>query len=225
MNPTQPRVVVADDAVILREGITALLRSGGCEVVGTAGDISELEQVLEHAGALDAIVLDIRMPPTHTDEGIVYLERLRAAGDRTGVLLLSMYASPSLAFRAMSAGPGTGYLLKEGIADPQALADAVRSVAAGGTVVAPEVVAQLVAPAGDRLEGLTPREHEVLTLMTEGKSNHGIAAVLTLSPKTVETHVGAILTKLGLEDNRDEHRRVLAVLTALRAGLIDRHTP
>ncbi len=225
MSHAQPRVVVADDAVILREGITQLLRSGGCEVVGTAGDIAELEQVLERAGSLDAVVLDIRMPPTHTDEGVAYLERLRAAGVRTGVLLLSMYASPSLAFRAMSAGPGTGYLLKDGIADRQVLADAVRAVAAGGTVVAPEVVAQLVAPASDRLDGLTPRERDVLTLMTEGKSNHGIAAILTLSPKTVETHVGAILAKLGLEGNRDEHRRVLAVLAALRAGFIDRRAP
>ena len=225
MSPAQPRVVVADDAVILREGITQLLTSGGCEVVGTAGDLEELDQVIESAGPLDALVLDIRMPPTHTDEGVAYLERLRAAGARTGVLLLSMYASPSLAFRAMSAGPGTGYLLKDGIADQQALADAVRSVAAGGTVVAPEVVAQLVAPAGMRLDGLTPREHDVLTLMAEGKSNHGIAAILGLSPKTVETHVGAIMSKLGLDDNRDEHRRVLAVLAALRAGVIGRRAP
>ena len=156
------------------------------------------------------------MPPTHTDEGIVALETLRANGSTVGVLLLSMYATPAYAIRAMSAGGGTGYLLKDRVAEPERLVQAVRTVASGGSVVDSEVVAQLVAQKGNpSVEVLTPRERDVLTLMAEGKSNSGIASALFLSLKTVETHIGNIMSKLGIDESPTDHRRVLAVLRLL----------
>jgi DNA-binding NarL/FixJ family response regulator len=216
----RPRVLVVDDAVLLREGVRQLLVAGGCDVVGTARDVEGLDAALREHTDIDAVVLDIRMPPDHADEGLQALEQLRAEGNPIGVLLLSMYASPTLAVRALSAGGATGYLLKERITDGQALVAAVRTIVSGGTVVDPDVVALLLDSKGrPRLvDALTAREREVLQLMAEGRSNLGIATVLQLSVKTVETHVEHILDKLGIEPSPEEHRRVLAVLELLRAG-------
>ncbi|KQQ94094.1 LuxR family transcriptional regulator [Leifsonia sp. Leaf325] len=212
---TPTRVAIADDAMLLRTGISTVLTAGGCEIVASVGTAAELLRVVqEHP--VDAVVLDIRMPPTHTDEGIVALETLRANGSKVGVLLLSMYATPAYAIRAMSAGGGTGYLLKDRVAEPERLVQAVRTVASGGSVVDSEVVAQLVAQKGNpSVEVLTPRERDVLSLMAEGKSNSGIATTLFLSLKTVETHIGNIMSKLGIDESPTDHRRVLAVLRLL----------
>ncbi len=220
MSLERPVVVVVDDAVLVREGVRQLLVAGGCDVVAVATDVPELQAALEAHPEADAVVLDIRMPPDHSDEGMRALEELRADGVTTGVLLLSMYASPTLAVRALSAGGATGYLLKDRITDGEALVAAVRTIVSGGTVVDPDVVALLLGSTGrPRLvDALTPREHEVLQLMAEGRSNLGIAEILTLSVKTVETHVEHILDKLGIEPSPGEHRRVLAVLELLRAG-------
>lgn len=220
MSLDHPRVIVADDAVLIREGVRQLLRAGGCEVVGVAGDVESMRGLLAEQPGVDILVLDIRMPPGHRDEGMRALEELRAAGNPIGVLLLSMYASPTLAVRALSAGGATGYLLKERITDGQALVAAVRTVVSGGTVVDPDVVALLLGSTGrSRLvDSLTAREREVLQLMAEGRSNLGIAGSLHLSVKTIETHVEHILDKLGIAPSPAEHRRVLAVLELLRPG-------
>lgn len=208
------RVAVADDAVLLREGVGQILAANGHTIVASVGSADELVPLIEGGLGVDAVVLDIRMPPTHTDEGIVALERLRANGFDGGVLLLSTYAVPSYAVRALGSGNGTGYLLKDRVADPGTLVQAVETVAAGGSVVDPEVVALLVADRGrtDGLDDLTEREREVLTLMAEGRSNSGIASGLLVSLKTVEAHISRILAKLGLEDSPADHRRVLAVI-------------
>ncbi|KQX07858.1 MULTISPECIES: response regulator transcription factor [unclassified Leifsonia] len=212
---TPTRVAIADDAMLLRTGISTVLTAGGCEIVASVGTAAELLMVVQER-PVDAVVLDIRMPPTHTDEGIVALETLRAGGSKVGVLLLSMYATPAYAIRAMSAGGGTGYLLKDRVAEPERLVQAVRTVASGGSVVDSEVVAQLVAQKGNpSVEVLTPRERDVLALMAEGKSNSGIASTLFLSLKTVETHIGNIMSKLGIDESPTDHRRVLAVLRLL----------
>ncbi len=220
MSPQRPRVIIADDAVLVREGVRQLLTAGGCEVVGVAGDVASMRLLLGAHDDVDVLVLDIRMPPGHRDEGMQALEDLRAAGNPIGVLLLSMYASPTLAVRALSAGGATGYLLKERITDGEALVAAVRAVASGGTVVDPDVVGLLLGSTGrPRLvDALTPREQQVLQLMAEGRSNLGIAGLLHLSVKTVETHVEHILDKLRIAPSPEEHRRVLAVLELLRAG-------
>jgi DNA-binding NarL/FixJ family response regulator len=218
MSGDRPRVVLADDAVLVREGVQQVLRAGGCEIVAALDGADGVSDAIA-SDDVDAVVLDIRMPPTHTDEGLVLLEQLRAGGVTTGVLLLSMYASPTLALRALSAGGATGYLLKDRIRDGGILVDAVRTVARGGTVVDPEVVAlMLQASSGaSRLDALSSREREVLGLMAEGRSNVGIAKLLHLAVKTVDSHVEHLLTKLGLEASVDEHRRVQAVLELLRA--------
>ena len=220
MTVDRPCVIVVDDAVLIREGVRQLLPAGGCDVVATASNVDGLFEALAAAPHADALVLDIRMPPDHSDEGMRALERLRAEGSALGILLLSMYASPTLAVRALSAGGATGYLLKERITDGRALVAAVRTVVSGGTVVDPDVVSLLLgSTARSRLvDALTAREREVLQLMGEGRSNLGIAELLHLSVKTVETHVEHILDKLGIEPSPGEHRRVLAVLELLRAG-------
>jgi DNA-binding NarL/FixJ family response regulator len=215
-----PRVLVVGDGLLIREGIRQVLVAGGCEVVAVAGDVAEMSEALARISDVDAVVLDIRMPPSHTDEGLQALEALRASGSTLGVVLLSMYGNPTLAIRATAAGAGTGYLLKDRVTDAGMLVGAVRTVMIGGTVVDPEVVAQLVSPAHPRsdLQRLSDREREVLSLMASGSSNLGIAGRLVLSPKTVESHVAAIMTKLGIEGAPEEHRRVLAVLRLLRAS-------
>ena len=223
MSVDRPQVVVVDDAVLVREGVRQLLVAGGCDVVAEARDAQELRHALATHSDADALVLDIRMPPDHSDEGMRVLEQLRADGSTIGVLLLSMYVSPTLAVRALSAGGATGYLLKERVTTGQALVAAVRTIVSGGTVVDPEVVSLLLSStARPRLVGtLTAREHEVLKLMAEGRSNIGIAEALHVSVKTVETHVDHILDKLGIEPAPGEHRRVLAVLELLRAGHVE----
>ena len=211
------RVAVADDAVLLREGIGQILRAGGMEVVASVDTAEELLRAVAADADVDAIVLDIKMPPTHTDEGLRALERLRAGGSRAGILLLSMYTTASYAIRAMSAGSGTGYLLKDRVADADTLVTAVRTVARGGSVVDPEVVQLLVTARSSEatVESLSSRERDVLRLMAEGKSNVGIASELHLSLRTVESHIGHIMAKLGVEDSAEGHRRVLAVLRFL----------
>ncbi|MEY9952672.1 response regulator transcription factor [Leifsonia sp. EB34] len=213
------RVAVADDAVLLREGIGQILRAGGVEVVVSVDTAEQLLDALAAAGpgAVDAVVLDIKMPPTHTDEGLRALETLRASGSQVGVLLLSMYTTAAYAIRAMSAGSGTGYLLKDRVADADALVNAVRTVAAGGSVVDPEVVQVLVSARSTQaaVESLSSREVDVLRLMAEGLSNAGIAAALHLSLRTVESHIGHIMAKLDIEETTEGHRRVLAVLRFL----------
>ncbi|HEY8281688.1 MAG TPA: response regulator transcription factor, partial [Leifsonia sp.] len=187
--PRTLRVAVADDAVLLREGIGQILRAGGMDVVASVESADGLLEVVARDPLLDAVVLDIRMPPGHTDEGLRALERLRASGSSVGVLLLSMYTTASYAIRALSAGSGTGYLLKDRVADAGTLVNAVRSVAAGGSVVDPEVVQLLVSAraATASLDTLSARERDVIRLMAEGKSNVGIAADLHLSLRTVES--------------------------------------
>ncbi|WP_089908738.1 LuxR C-terminal-related transcriptional regulator [Leifsonia soli] len=210
-------MAVADDAVLLREGIGQILRAGGMEVVASVDTAEELLRAVGSDGDVDAIVLDIKMPPTHTDEGLRALERLRADGSRAGILLLSMYTTASYAIRAMSAGSGTGYLLKDRVADADTLVTAVRTVARGGSVVDPEVVQLLVTARSSEatVEALSSRERDVLRLMAEGRSNVGIATELHLSLRTVESHIGHIMAKLGVEDSAEGHRRVLAVLRFL----------
>ncbi|MFP3466209.1 response regulator transcription factor [Leifsonia sp. SIMBA_070] len=211
------RVAVADDAVLLREGIGQILRAGGMDVVASVESAEDLLSAVEADGGIDAIVLDIKMPPTHTDEGLRALERLRAGGSRAGILLLSMYTTATYAIRAMSAGSGTGYLLKDRVADADTLVTAVRTVARGGSVVDPEVVQLLVNARSSQaaVESLSSRERDVLRLMAEGKSNVGIAGELHLSLRTVESHIGHLMAKLGVEDSAEGHRRVLAVLRFL----------
>jgi DNA-binding NarL/FixJ family response regulator len=214
------RVVLADDSVLLREGVGQLLELAGFEVVGKAGDATELmEQVAQQAP--DVAIVDIRMPPTHTDEGLHAARSIRERHPRVGVLVLSQYVRPSYAFELLSeSAERVGYLLKDRISDVAELTDAVRRVAGGGSVLDPVVVAQLVGRrrhGGDALEDLSDREREVLALMAEGRSNGAIAERLFITERTVEKHVRAIFMKLRLPESPDDHRRVLAVLAYLQA--------
>jgi DNA-binding NarL/FixJ family response regulator len=212
------RVVIADDNLLMREGIASLLRRVDIEVVGEAGDGEALLAVVdEHVP--DAAIVDVRMPPTHTDEGLVAAEEIRRLDPSVGVLVLSHYLESRYAMRLLQQHPeGVGYLLKERISDLAVLTDAVRRVAEGECVIDPTIVARLMARQRDRgpLTQLTEREREVLALMAEGHSNQGICDKLVLSPKTVEAHVSQIFSKLGLRDAPGYHRRVLAVLALLR---------
>jgi serine/threonine-protein kinase len=214
------RVVIAEDVVLLREGIARVLRDGGFDVVGAVGDATALLELIERE-PVDVAIVDIRMPPTHTDEGLVAAEALLAREPSIPVVVLSQAVEPAHAVRLLGDGRGgVGYLLKERVAATDDLLEAVGRVARGGTAVDPAVVAALVGRrlTRDPLDELTPREREVLALMAEGRSNRAIAAELFIGDKTVETHVASILSKLGLEETPDDHRRVLAVLTWLRRG-------
>jgi DNA-binding NarL/FixJ family response regulator len=214
------RVVIAEDVVLLREGIARVLRDGGFDVVGAVGDASALLEIVERE-PVDVAIVDIRMPPTHTDEGLVAAEVLLAREPSIPVVVLSQAVEAAHAVRLLGDGRGgVGYLLKERVAATDDLLEAVGRVARGGTAVDPAVVAALVGRrrARDPLDELTPREREVMALMAEGRSNRAIAAQLFIGDKTVETHVASILSKLGLEETPDDHRRVLAVLTWLRRG-------
>jgi DNA-binding NarL/FixJ family response regulator len=213
------RVVVAEDSVLLREGIVRLLQDAGFDVVGQVGDA---EQLVRRVAAYrpDAAVIDIRMPPTNTDDGLRAALEIRKQVPETGVLILSQYVEATYALELVSdTSGGVGYLLKDRVADVERFVDAVRQVATGGSVLDPEVVASLVGRRrrNDPLAALTPREREVLQLMAEGRSNQGIAERLVITERAVEKHVTAILDKLGRAPTPDDHRRVLAVLTFLRA--------
>jgi DNA-binding NarL/FixJ family response regulator len=213
------RVVVAEDSLLVRQGIVHVLEDAGFTVVGEAGEVEELLELVQTT-APDVAIVDIRMPPTHTDEGIQALAAIRERhGSALGVLVLSHHTEPAFALRLLEEGAaGTGYLLKDSVADVDDLADAVRRVARGGSVVDPAVVAPLVARRAskpDRLGELTEREREVLTLMAEGRSNQAIADRLFVTGKTVEAHIASIFSKLDLLPAPDDHRRVLAVLAFL----------
>jgi DNA-binding NarL/FixJ family response regulator len=214
------RVVVADDVMLTREGITRLLTGAGVDVVGEAGDAASLLRAVRTTQP-DAAVVDIRMPPTHTDEGLVAAQQIRAEHPDTGVLILSQYVEPHYAMRLIDEHPErTGYLLKERVFDVANLIDALRRLADGETVVDPTIVARLFARKrqADPLDTLTVREREVLALVAEGLSNRAIAARLFVTERTVEAHVKQIFLKLGLGTDPDSHRRVLAVLAYLRTG-------
>src|ERR687897_1556747 len=212
------RVVIADDSVLLREGLSRLLEESGFEVAGQAGDAEDL---LRKVGAHhpDVAVVDVRMPPTHTHEGLRAAHRIRAEHPDTAVLVLSQYVEEAYALELLSESTErTGYLLKDRIADIETFTDAVRRVAGGGSALDPEVVALLLGRRRreDPLAALTPREREVLGLMAEGRSNSAMADALVVSERAVEKHVTAIFSKLDLPPAVD-HRRVLAVLAFLRS--------
>jgi DNA-binding NarL/FixJ family response regulator len=212
------RVVIADDDVLLREGLGSLLERSGVEVVGQAGDAAELLHLVQtlHPGL---VVIDIRMPPTNTVEGLDAARAIRRDHPGTAVLVLSAYAEVEHAMELLAEGGGVGYLLKSRVSDVAEFVETVHRVARGGSVVDPGLVQELVSARRrhDPLERLSEREREVLALMAEGRSNAGIARRLWVTEGTVEKHVGAILTKLDLLDSSEDHRRVLAVLTFLEA--------
>ena len=212
------RVVLADDSVLLREGIARLLEEAGFEVVGQADTADQLLLKVRSYSPEVAIV-DIRMPPTHTDEGLVAAREIRATYPGTGVLVLSQYVEPEYALDLLAdSAEGVGYLLKDRVADVAEFAAAVRRVGEGGSALDPTVVSQLVGRrrADDPIESLTPREREVLGLMAEGRSNQAISQRLVVTERAVEKHVTSIFTKLRLPADAADHRRVLAVLAYLR---------
>jgi DNA-binding NarL/FixJ family response regulator len=213
------RVLVAEDSVLLREGLVRLLEEGGCEVVAQAGDAPDLLRKAR-AHKPDIAIIDVRMPPDNTDDGLRAALTIRAEQPHTGVLVLSQYIEEHYAVELIGDAPeGVGYLLKGRISDVGVLLDAVHRIAARGSVIDPQVVSQLLRRhrQEDPLEELTEREREVLELMAEGRSNHAIAARLVITERAVEKHVTSIFSKLGLPPAEDDHRRVLAVLTFLRA--------
>jgi DNA-binding NarL/FixJ family response regulator len=215
--PGSLRVVIAEDAALFRAGLARLLADRGHQVVAAVADAGALiAAVAEHDP--DVAVADIRMPPTHTDEGLRGAIELRRDHPRTGVLMLSQYIETTYAARLLGDGAaGVGYLLKDRVADVAEFADALTRVAGGGTALDPEVVSQLVRASrhADGLATLTPRERDVLALMAEGRSNAGIAAALVVSAGVVEKHVASIFGKLGLPPSEADNRRVLAVLRYL----------
>jgi DNA-binding NarL/FixJ family response regulator len=213
------RAVVADDDVLLREGLASLLNGRGFEVVGRAGTGPEAVE-LTLATEPDMVILDIRMPPTHTTEGLDVARKIRAELPAVGIVLLSAYAEVDHATELLSSGRGVGYLLKSRVTQVDEFFDGLERVARGGWVVDPELVDELItAPRrSDPLAQLTQREREVLELVAEGRSNAGIARHLRISEGTIEKHVRSILTKLGLSDSAEDHRRVLAVLRYLDAS-------
>ncbi len=214
------RVAVADDAVILREGLARLLEEAGFEVAGLAADADELFALVERARP-DVAILDIRMPPTHTDEGLQAAKLIRERWPGTRILVLSQFVQARYAVELLAHGTeGVGYLLKDRVSDLDELAASVRRVGEGGSVLDPSVVAQLVGQrrkGDDPLEGLTERELEVLALMAEGRSNRAIGERLFITEHTVEKHVKSIFGTLRLPPSADDHRRVLAVVKFLDA--------
>lgn len=214
------RVIVADDSALFREGLVRVLESAGFDVVGQARTADELFQLVA-AEQPSLVILDIRMPPTQSDEGLVAAKQIRRRYPELGVLLLSQYIESHHALELLSQSPGrVGYLLKDRVADLHEFFDAARRVESGGSVIDPLVVSQLLAKkrSGNLIEDLTDRERSVLGLIAEGRSNDAIATELKISPKTLETHIGTIYSKLGLEPTGGEHRRVLAVLDYLRSS-------
>jgi DNA-binding NarL/FixJ family response regulator len=216
------RVVVADDVMLTREGVVRLLRYAGIDVVAEAENADELMRHVRLARP-DAAIADIRMPPTHTDEGLVAAQRIRAEHPDVGVLLLSHYVEPGYALRLLEEQPErVGYLLKERVFDVAILVDALRRIADGETVIDPTIVSRLVRRRRRQgpLDELTEREREVLGLIAEGLSNKAIAARLFVTERTVEAHVKQIFMKLRIDANPQSHRRVLAVLAYLRAATV-----
>lgn len=216
---TSIRVLVADDSVLLREGLVRLLQESDCEVVGQAGDADDLIRKAR-AHQPQVAVIDVRMPPDNTDDGLRAALQIRSELPATAVLVLSQYVEEQYAIELIGDGAeGVGYLLKERISDVDTLLDAVRRVAGGGSVIDPQVVSQLLRRhrVADPLAELSHREREVLELMAEGRSNHAIGSRLVISERAVEKHVTSIFGKLRLPQAEDDHRRVLAVLTFLRA--------
>jgi DNA-binding NarL/FixJ family response regulator len=212
------RVVVADDSVLLREGLVRVLEEAGHEVVGSFGEADALLSAVPQLHP-DLAVLDVRMPPTFRDEGVRAAIELRRRDPGVGILLLSQYVEVAYAQELLGAGRGrVGYLLKDRVASLAELDDAITRIAAGGTVLDPEVVAQLIGRRHDPLVTLSPREREVLQLMAEGRSNGAIADALFIGVGAVEKNVTSIFGKLGLEDSGTDHRRVLAVLAWLQAA-------
>ncbi|EPD89131.1 hypothetical protein HMPREF1486_06688 [Streptomyces sp. HPH0547] len=218
------RVVIAEDSVLLREGLTRLLTDRGYEVVAGVGDGDALVRTVDGLAAReelpDVVVADVRMPPTHTDEGVRAAVLLRGRHPELGVLVLSQYVEEQYATELLAASSrGVGYLLKDRVADVREFVEAVGRVAGGGTALDPEVVAQLLGRSRkqDALAGLTPREREVLGLMAEGRTNSAIAGELVVSAGAVEKHISNIFLKLGLPQSDADHRRVLAVLRYLES--------
>lgn len=213
------RVVVADDVMLIRSGLARLLADAGIDVVAEAADADELLRAvaLEHP---DAAVVDIRMPPTHTDEGLIAARRIRERHPDTAVVLLSQYLEPRYAQRLLAEAPeGLGYLLKERVADIAVLIDALRRVTEGECVLDPTIITRLLRRHRDHspVAGLTPRQREILGVMAEGRSNAGIARELGISERTVEAVCAQLFRTLGLEPSPDDNRRVLAVLALLRS--------
>jgi DNA-binding NarL/FixJ family response regulator len=213
------RVVIADDEVLLREGLERLLTEADFKVVGKVGSGDELRRKVELTQP-DVAIVDIKMPPTHTDEGLVAAAEIRKKHPQVGVLVLSHYLESRYALRLLEEHPGgAGYLLKERVSDLAVLTDALRRLHDGECVLDPTIIARLVArprPAGP-LDELTAREREVLALIAEGRSNQGICDRLVVSPKTIESHVRQIFMKLDIDASSADHRRVLAVLAYLRS--------
>ena len=214
------RVVIADDSLLVREGLSSLLGSAGCEVAGTAADAHALHREVALSGP-DAVIVDIKMPPDYSDEGIRAAHQLRHDYPGLGVLVLSQYVEGEWALRLIRDSPEhLGYLLKDRVEDPAVVLDALDRIVAGECFIDPGLVERLLRKprVPGPLAGLTPRELEVLALIAEGRSNVSIAGALGLSPKTLEAHIRRILQRLGLEESPDDHRRVLAVLQYLRSG-------
>ena len=214
------RIAIADDSMLLREGLARLLVDAGFVVTATVATGDALVQRVA-ADPPDAVIVDIKMPPTFTDEGLVAAQTIRRDHPGVGVLVLSQYLDARYAVRLLEEVPdGVGYLLKERVSDLAVLGDAVRRVVDGECVVDPTIVSRLMKRRRERtpIDTLTEREQSVLTLMAEGRTNRGIGEMLSLSGKTVEAHVGQIFQKLGLEQSASDHRRVLAVVMRLRAG-------
>jgi DNA-binding NarL/FixJ family response regulator len=217
------RVVIAEDQALLREGLVALLRENDVEVVAQAEDGPGLVRIVG-GHKPDLAIVDVRLPPTYTDEGVRAALEARQRHPGLGILILSQYVEPAYTAELLASGEGgIGYLLKERVGEVRSFLDAVRRVAGGGTALDREVVAELVRgrePSGGdaTLAALTPREREVLSLMAEGRTNNAIARALVVTPGAVEKHISSIFGKLDLPATDDDHRRVLAVLTFLRAG-------
>jgi DNA-binding NarL/FixJ family response regulator len=212
------RVVIAEDSVLLREGIARLLEDAGFDVVAQTGSADDVMLKVRSYGP-DVVIVDIRMPPTHTDEGLRAAQEIREKHPGTGVLVLSQYVEAAYAMELLAeSAEGVGYLLKDRVSDIAEFAAAVRRVAEGGSALDPAIVSQLVGRrrGEDPIDSLTPREREVLELMAEGRSNQGIAERLVVTERAVEKHVTSIFGKLRLPPAPEDHRRVLAVLAYLR---------
>ncbi len=212
------RVVVAEDTMLTREGIVRLLRDAGIDVVAQVADGEALVREVALTNP-DLAIVDIRMPPTHTDEGLIAAQRIRIEHPKVGVLVLSQYVEPHYAMRLLEEHPeGVGYLLKDRILDVAVLVDALRRIRDSETVIDPTIVSRLLGRrrVHDPVEGLTTREREVLELLAEGLSNRAIAERLVVTERTVETHITQVFGKLGLAEDPATHRRVLAVLAFLR---------